>query len=643
MAKTFFNDAVIGNSSMLGCLTRNGELVRLFWPNIDYPQHIDAFNAGIFFVGREDSPIRLDSESLPHEQRYIPDTNIVETLLRLPERGLKVIQHDYVLPGSDVLVRRYGIENTGNREAELGFLLYSSFISTVHEPSSVLFDSGCDALVHYRHGYYVSVSSDRKVSGFRLGDSETVTTGQGKPGGFDNMEMENNGTLFWKLGIFKPGEIKSFTLYICASDTLKGVRNLLRGIRESDGDGFDETAGYWRKWLGKARQIRTGMPEINELYKRSLLVFALMSDKNTGGLLAAPEVDEASTHCGRYAYCWLRDAAFITGALDGCGLGDISERFYGWAREVQDENGCWQQRYHMDGNLAPSWGLQIDETGTVVWGMLQHYKATGDLKFLERVWDSVKKAVEFMLNFIDPETGLPAPSYDIWEERAGEHAYSAAAVHAGIRSGAEISRILGLPHETALQWEKAAEGIKAAIVRNLWSDEKNHFIRSVRTRLRPWEREYQDQAAVIEVNSGECRGKITPEDFTLDASLLGVCIPFGVFDADDPRVKSTVEAIENALEVPGVGGIMRYQHDRYVGGNPWIITTLWLALYHVKIGNFGKAMEYLNWTVKSRTRLGLLPEQASVSDGSPAWVFPLTWSHAMYVQLLAGLRDAGVI
>jgi len=40
-------------------------------------------------------------------------------------------------------------------------------------------------------------------------------------------------------------------------------------------------------------------------------------------------------------------------------------------------------------------------------------------------------------------------------------------------------------------------------------------------------------------------------------------------------------------------------------------------------------------------RFGLLPEQVSKDNGEPCWVIPLTWSHAMYVLVLAGLKEAG--
>ena len=41
--------------------------------------------------------------------------------------------------------------------------------------------------------------------------------------------------------------------------------------------------------------------------------------------------------------------------------------------------------------------------------------------------------------------------------------------------------------------------------------------------------------------------------------------------------------------------------------------------------------------------LDLLPEQVSRDDGRPAWVIPLTWSHAMFVLVLIELYEAGII
>ncbi|MCX7710801.1 MAG: glycoside hydrolase family 15 protein [Clostridia bacterium] len=642
MTKTYFNNAIVGNSRMLGCLSDRGELVRLFWPHIDYPQHIDRMSMGLFFIDQVHSTMWLESECFQHNQHYIEDTNIIETLCSNYEKGLKVKQTDFCLPDKDILVRQYEIENFGVNEIQLGFVSYSGCVTTTPELRSSLFDFDIDALIHYRHGYYISVSADREAYQFQLGNNAFESAKYTQLGGYDNIGMMPDGAVSWKLGTLKAGQVIRFTLNICAAATLKEVKKMAREFKAGDSLLEQEkTKQFWRNFISECKPVHTGNEEIDALYRRTLLVFKLTSDEKSGGLLAAPEIDENFTRCGRYGYCWGRDAAFITGALDKCGLYPVVDKFYDWAMEAQDDNGSWQQRFHMDGNLAPSWGLQVDETGTLIWGMLEHYRATGNREFLAKVWDSVERAVSFLTGFIDIETGLPKPSYDLWEERVGEHAYSSAAVYGGIQAGVEIAKILNIESDAAKHWEKAAEDIKSAMERNFWKEDFKRFIRSVRVKLNPWGGEYSNNTTIIEVNPKGYKRDVTLEDWTVDISLLGVSIPFGVYDASDDKVENTVNLIERTLTCHSIGGIKRYENDNYMGGNPWILTTLWIALYYIQRKNFAKAREFFDWAVKGKTELGLLPEQISKDDGKPAWVIPLTWSHAMFVLVLFGLLEAG--
>ncbi|MEN2773539.1 glycoside hydrolase family 15 protein [Acetivibrio clariflavus] len=642
MMKTYFNDAIIGNSRMLVCLNKKGEVERLFWPHIDYPQHIERFVAGIFDTRYKNSTSWFGEDNWQREQYYIEDTNILKTCLRDSSRGIYVEQLDYVLPDEDVYIRQYEFENIGSEELELGFVQYSSMITTTPDLSSTLFDFDTDSLIHYRHNYYISISSDIQVFQFQLGNNAMGSARYTELIGFDSIGMMPDGAVSWKIGTLKPGEKKNFNLFLCASHTLKGVKKLNTKCKVLNiSEQYEKTKKYWFDFLSKAKQIDTGDADINGLYKRSLLVFKLMSDEQTGGLLASAEMDEGFSKCGRYAYCWGRDAAFITSALDAAGLTEAVDKFYNWAVNTQDDNGSWNQRYYMDGNLAPSWGLQIDETGTLIWGVLKHYEVTKDLKFLENMWNTVEKGIDFLINFIDNDTGLPKPSYDLWEERFGEHTYSCAAVYGGIMAGVKIAEILNIRREYVENWYKVAQDIKKAMEANLWKDEAGRFIRSVRTKLNPWGSEHSHYTTVIEVNPKGYRRDVTLEDWTVDVSLLGVAIPFGVFDVNDKRVADTVEAIERVLTVHPVGGIKRYENDNYVGGNPWVLTTLWVALYHIEVGNLEKAKSYFEWAIKSRTYLGLLPEQVSKDTGEPCWVIPLTWSHAMFVLVLNKLIEAG--
>ena len=45
------------------------------------------------------------------------------------------------------------------------------------------------------------------------------------------------------------------------------------------------------------------------------------------------------------------------------------------------------------------------------------------------------------------------------------------------------------------------------------------------------------------------------------------------------------------------------------GNNPWVISTLWMALYYNKLGDKKKVLECLDFVVKSSTEHGFLAEQ----------------------------------
>lgn len=148
---------------------------------------------------------------------------------------------------------------------------------------------------------------------------------------------------------------------------------------------------------------------------------------------------------------------------------------------------------------------------------------------------------------------------------------------------------------------------------------------------------------VIKVNPKGYTREVSVADGKIDISLLGPVVPFGIYEPEHPLVYKTAEKVEETLYCERAGGIYRYCDDNYAGGNPWIVSTLWLALYHIKTGNTKKAREYFHWSVKCVTNLGFLPEQADKNNRKPCWVIPLTWSHAMFVLVLKALIENGGI
>jgi GH15 family glucan-1,4-alpha-glucosidase len=153
-------------------------------------------------------------------------------------------------------------------------------------------------------------------------------------------------------------------------------------------------------------------------------------------------------------------------------------------------------------------------------------------------------------------------------------------------------------HEPLLSdsYEAAAEGVREAIERELWSEFHGRYLRSI-------------------------------GDPVLDVSLLGLAWPFAAVDPAGERMRATVAALQAELgDVER--GVGRYAGDTYAGGNNWVLAALWLGLWYRQVGDTGGLERSLEYAVRVQTTLGLLPEQVT-DDGEPAWVVPLAWSHAM--------------
>lgn len=166
--KTYFNDAVVGNSRVLGCINRKGELVRLFWPHIDYPQHIESFQMAIYVHGNSYSTIWLQNDEWDRKQQYISDTNILKTIYKNEEIGFRIVCTDFVIPEEDTLVRSIEIENISGQEKNINFLTFSNFISNTTDVRSTLFDFEQECIVHYRHNYYFAVAGSSRVVDFQI-------------------------------------------------------------------------------------------------------------------------------------------------------------------------------------------------------------------------------------------------------------------------------------------------------------------------------------------------------------------------------------------------------------------------------------------------------------------------------------------
>mgnify|MGYP003478878034 CR=1 FL=1 len=128
----------------------------------------------------------------------------------------------------------------------------------------------------------------------------------------------------------------------------------------------------------------------------------------------------------------------------------------------------------------------------------------------------------------------------------------------------------------------------------------------------------------------------------MDISLLGLIYPFNMFSSKEKKIQNTVERINMTLRTY-TGGYFRYEGDNYKGGNPWVIATLWMAMYYIETKKYILAKECLAYVVNSATEHGFLGEQVDNNTMQPAWVIGLGWSHAMFIIVLEKLIKKGLI
>jgi GH15 family glucan-1,4-alpha-glucosidase len=289
--------------------------------------------------------------------------------------------------------------------------------------------------------------------------------------------------------------------------------------------------------------------------------------------------------------------------------------FFEWVLPLQPPDGLWKQRYFADGELAPSWALhQLDETGTVLWALDQHLAEQFDSGLQSRGLEAATRAFQGVTR-LAAETGWPPLTENLWEDQQGAHVYTLAALLAGAHSWHQRARTL-------------ADRPAIAVL--------GHAEQRLQQALADWPVENQTGALARALVGGRGTAGLHP-DFTPDASLLGLGVPFEVLKPHDLRLERTVQVIERALTTPS-GRVRRYRGDRYMGGNPWPLCGLWLAWHHLRAGRRDAGLRLYRRALGDRTPSGLFPEQVNARTGQARWVVPLPWAHAWFLLVTAADR-----
>ena len=621
------NEAIIGNKQMLVTYTQKGELQRMYYPTRDMRQYIDFYHVGVK-INDSDLIYLHDDINNVYKQYYEVNTNILNTEITNTYFNLKILQTDFVPIKENVLVKKYTLINENNIDLDVKFFIHSGLLSDKN--NFVACDIVDYGMVQYAHDFMLStISTDEKVYKKQINGAKN-TIKRANIDDKDYIGMSNDSAVEYNIGVIKTNEKKVITICMILQeqpDVMAEFEKEIERIRKIDFDSeYSKTKNYWRKYVKTHDGLQIGEPtnsyeeRINEIYYRSILLLPLLTNDETGGIISSPEIDEDFSHCGRYAYCWPRDAAYITKAMDILNMTKETEKFYKiFCKKTQSKNGMWEQRFFSDGRLAPCWGYQIDETASVIYGVYEHYKYTNDFKFLKDTLQMCEKGIDFLKRYVKDlleETNKYHVSYDLWEMCEGVHLYSLASIYSAFDAMLEIYKILG---KNVSDFEN-----------NRLKDEKISKSKVEIEKLRVELKKYINEKMYDENKKCYVRN---PEDRKMDISIIGAVVPFKVFTPKEKKIENTIERINMSLRTY-TGGYRRFEEDHYMNGNPWPIANSWMTLYYLEKGEKKKAKETFDFVIKTVGEHNLLGEQIDNNILKPNWVLGLGWSHAMFIIVL---------
>jgi GH15 family glucan-1,4-alpha-glucosidase len=635
-------DIPVGNGKVLVAFDRDYRIRDVYFPHVGKENH--ATGAPFRFGFRADERMSWVGPGWGLDLRYLPETLVTD--VRGKDESLEIAfeSHDAVDFHEDLFIRELKVRNLAPRERRVQVFFHQDFcISESDIGDTALYDPQLRALVHYKGPRFFLVG----VEGSDLAPDLQYATGvKGQPGREGTWRDAEDGSLGRNpiaqgsvdstLGVdltLGPNGESTLFYWIAIGRSHREVRLLDQLIRQkTPARLLHRTAEYWRFWVNSEDMDFAGLPEeLVQCFKRSLLVVRTQIDDG-GAIIAANDSDVLLFNRDTYSYVWPRDGALVAMALDKAGFFELSKRFYFFCKDVIREEGYFLHKYNPDGTLASSWHpwvkdgkpqlpIQEDETALVLIALWRHFEQYRNVEFIKPLFRPlVTRAADFLDGFRDPATGLPKPSYDLWEERQGIHSFTTATVWGGLDAASRFCAAFGETQRSE-RYKRAAAEVREAMDRHLYRPELGRFARMITP----------DPSGFV-------------VDPTLDASLCGI-FAYGPYAPKDPKVVSTMAAVRDKLWVKTpVGGVARYEGDPYhrvsadVPGNPWFICTLWLA--HYLIGRaeteaeLEEALPIIGWAAERALPSGILGEQVDPFTDAPLSVSPLTWSHAMVVQVV---------
>ncbi|WP_276352013.1 glycoside hydrolase family 15 protein [Cohnella caldifontis] len=634
---------VIGNGKLLINLDRHGFIRDLYYPYVGQLNHVGGQKCRVG-VWAEGKFAWLDDPAWRIELGYVEDSLVTNVTARHEKLGLELQINDGIHQRECIFLKRVVVRNLGGSPKDVRVFFHQDLMidgSEVGDTAAFYPDNR--TVFHFKRSSYFMFNGRSDTGGidqfstgikrFYGAEGTWRDAEDGELAGNAIAQGSVDSAISFRTRVQPEGEGTVY-YWMSVGDSLEEVKRLDRYVADSHPEKLlSRIVIYWNHWLSRVGSRFGDLPEpAVRQFKHSLLIVRTQIDER-GAILAANDSDILQYNRDHYSYMWPRDGALIADAMSLAGYHGTIAPFFHFCAKALSPGGYLYHKYNPDGTVGSSWHpyvvdgvprlpIQEDETALVPYALWKDYARHGEIELPQALYGSlVRRAAEFLCEYVEESLGLPRPSYDLWEERYGIWTYTASSVYGGLMGAACFADLFG-DYDRSDRYRGAANRIKQGILDRLWDEGAGRFARGLVWRDGRWEK-----------------------DMTLESSLFAL-FEFGVLPAEDPRVRATMEAIAEGLTVKtDIGGVARYRGDYYfralddvnvAPGNPWIICTLWLAKYRIETARSAEELDeprrMLEMVARSALPGGNLPEQLHPVDGSPLSVAPLTWSHATYVQ-----------
>ena len=582
-----------------------------------------------------------DDGSWTFEYHYPHTALIGHTTARNETLGIVLEMDDIVDAEMNAFIRNIHVINNSDRARDIKVFTYQAFVigdsRSNTDTAQYLPDS--NAILHYsgRRAFIISgTTDDTPFDQFSIGlfgsDDHQGTFRDAEDGELSGNVVEH-GRVDSALRFSVSVEAHSSSrvhYWIAAGMNNREALYVHKQIQDAGVfDRIHTTANWWHTWLQPAIDTAKKLPkEHQDRFLESVMIIKSQMDKR-GAVIASTDSTLLNYSKDNYAYCWPRDGANTIWPFIRLGYYDEAYHFFEFCQRALHPGGYLMHKYRADGALGSSWHpyvhgdtvsppIQEDETALVVFVFVQFYHLSKDSRLIKDFYHSlIRPMADFMADFIDETTGLPKPSYDLWEERFLINTHTVAVTHAALIAASELAVVAG-DNESAVKWRTAAEDIQQAAQKYLFNKERQVLYRG------------------LIVENGDIH-----YDATIDTAAIYGAFLFGLFASDSHEINASIETVAKVFNTsPENPGLPRYENDPYrrqsegITGNWWYITTLWQAQYDIETGAPEKSVQTLQWIIDRMMSSGMMGEQIDPATGEMVSPAPLTWSHAEYISTL---------